>query len=410
MLIFPIIITFFGFASGKELVYEDHIYEDNIKTVRLYPASDDPDIKMLPAVTSMGGANLQVEFDDLQDDRTNYYAKILHCNYNWTPSRLHDLDYIADYNEFNINDYTYSSNTHIPYVHYRFLIPKVKLPGNYLLIIYRDGDKEDLIISRRFMVSSNVVSLIHESNFGMSTLKATNQQINFVLDYNRVNITNPLETVNAVIRQNQRWDNAQVDIKPSFINESKKTMEYRFFNNEKSFQAGNEFRFVDFASLNSPGQNTGHLLRDKKPYQLYVATDVPRDGQRYAQYKDLNGSFIISNYDAGEGDISGNYLNVIFTLPASRPYKSKIYVMGSFNNWVKESTNEMTYSQGQYTCNILLKQGIYDYCYQPESESESVEGNYYETENQYEIFVYNHSFYPDADMLIGYYNLRVNPR
>jgi Domain of unknown function (DUF5103) len=412
MLIFNIILRLLTFVSDKELRYEDFVYEETIKTVRLFPVTENPEAKTLPAVTFLNGGPLQLEFDDLQPDRENYFVKVLACNYDWTPARLHDLDFLSDYNEFNITEYAYSNNTHVPYVHYSFLVPPVKLPGNYLLMVYRDGDKDDLIITSRFMVSSNAVRVVHETNFGMNTLKATNQQFNFVLNYNGLDIPNPLETVHVIIRQNQRWDNAQTDLKPSFVREGNKTMEFRFFNNDKGFSAGNEFRFVDFGSLNSPGQNTARLERDKKPYLLYVVLDAPRDGQRYAQpqLRDLNGSYIITNYDNGSSEASGNYVRVVFTLQSTKPYSSKVYVMGAFNNWRMDADNEMKFMQGQYTCELLLKQGFYSYCYLPENQNESIEGNYYETENQYEIFVYNRSYFPDADLLVGYYRLATNPR
>ena len=411
MVFFPLLFWLFSQPVDKELRYEDFIYEDQIKTVRLFPASDSREIKMLPAVASLGGVPMLLEFDDLQPDRGNYYAKILSCNHDWTPSRLHDLDFLSEYNEFNILDYAYSNNTIIPYVHYRFQLPEVKLPGNYLVIIYRDGEKSDLMLSKRFMISSDVVTLKHDSNVGMNTLKATNQSINFTIDYNRADIPNPLETVNVVIRQNQRWDNAQKDIKPSFIREGNKTLEYRFFNTDHAFQAGNEFRFVDFGSLNYPGQNTGRLERDRSSIRLYVAIDAPRADQRYAQYRDLDGGFIVINTDASQsGETFSQYLNVVFTLQSPKAYSSKIYVAGAFNNWMKDPAYEMKFNDGQYSGEVLLKQGFYNYAYITSDPSESIEGNYFETENFYEILVYNRSYYPDADLLIGYYSFKVNPR
>ncbi len=410
MLLFPLLISILTLSSSSELLYQDHVYEAKIKTVRLYPTTDNPDGKMLPPITAPNAASLQLEFDDLQANRTNYYVRVISCNYDWTPSRLHDLDFLHDYNEFTVNDYTYSSNTRIPYIHYQFLIPSVKIPGNYLLVVYRDGDKDDMILSKRFMVSSRAVTIKREANFGMNALHANTQQVNFILDYNGLDIPNPLETVNVIIRQNQRWDNAHADFKPSFVREGNKTLEYRFFNNENSFKAGNEFRFVDFRSLNSPGQNTARLVRDNKPYRLYVATDAPRADQRYAQFTDLNGNYAIVNYDMGSGETSSNYVNVIFTLQSARAFNSKVYVMGAFNNWAKDPANEMNFKDGQYTGEVQLKQGFYNYCYETNSPTESIEGNYFETENEYEILVYNHAYFPEADMLVGYYAFRMNPR
>jgi hypothetical protein len=408
MLILVLLSALFS-SPDKELRYEDFVYEEQIKTVRLFPNTNDPQGKTASPIVSLGGNQLLLEFDDLLSDRANYYVKIIHCNYNWEQSRLHDLDFLAEYNEFNINDYFYSNNTHIPYVHYKFLVPQVKLAGNYLLIVYRDGDREDLMLSRRFMVTSDGAVIKPFNNLGMTAIRANNQQIQFEVSYNSLDIPNPLETVNVVIRQNQRWDNAVRDIKPSFVRQNTKQLEYRFFNDDKSFSAGNEFRFVDFTSLNSPGQNTGRFDKGAKPYTLYVVNDVPRAGQRYAQYPDINGNYMIVNRDFGEGETNGQYLNVVFTLQ-SNPTNNKVYVVGAFNGWTKSPESEMKLSNGLYSCQVFLKQGFYNYGYESEGDQGAVEGSYFETENLYEIFIYNQTFYPEADQLVGYYPLRVNPR
>lgn len=410
MLILAILYSLFYASPDKELRYEDFVYEEQVKTVRLFPATDSPEGKAQSAVVRLNGNQLLLEFDDLQSDRANYYAKILFCNYDWTPANLHDLDFLSDYNEFNINEYFYSNNTHIPYVHYKFLVPRVKIAGNYLLIVYRDGDQEDLILSRRFLVTSDAAQIKPFTNLGMTAIRATNQQIQFEVSYNGLDIPSPLETVNVVIRQNQRWDNAVRDIKPSFVRENTKHLEYRFFNDDKSFAAGNEFRFVDFSSLNFPGQNTARLDKNTKPYTLYVATDVPRAGQRYAQYPDINGNYDVLNRDFGEGETNSNYINVVFSLQCATPQPDKVYVVGSFNDWKKNIGSEMKFQNGFYTTQVLLKQGFYNYAYEEETDQSALEGSYFETENLYEILIYNRTFFPEADQLVGYYPLRVNPR
>jgi hypothetical protein len=124
----------------------------------------------------------------------------------------------------------------------------------------------------------------------------------------------------------------------------------------------------------------------------------------------MNGGYIIVNKDAGGGESTGNYLNVNFTLQTTQQFNSNVFVMGAFNNWRLEPSNKMIYSNGTYQCSILLKQGFYNYQYITTNPDESIEGNFFETENFYEIFVYNKSFYPSADMLMGYYSFFVNPR
>jgi len=70
-------------------------------------------------------------------------------------------------------------------------------------------------------------------------------------------------------------------------------------------------------------------------------------------------------------------------------------------------------AQGLYTSKILLKQGWYDYQYlvkSPQVPATYFEGSHFETENFYEIFVYNRPFQPRADLLIGYIRLEMNTR
>ena len=396
----PVVLLFllsYYSDAQKKLLYRDMVYEPQIKTVQLFP-------------------DQTLEFDDLQDNRNNYYVKFIHCNYDWTKSGLQDLDFMHEYNEFTINEYAISNNIYPPYVHYRFQIPKVKIPGNYLLIIYRDGDKSDLIISQRFFVADNQVTLAKDNSFsGGGTLRTSNQQLNFVINYGTIELLNPLESVHVVIRQNKRWDNARMDVKPSFIREDASELEYRFFDQDKHFNAGNEFRFVDFRSLNFPGINTGKLDRSVKPYQLTVQLDKSRSIQAYAQYPDINGGYTIENRDNGEPATSGNYIETIFFLQAPKLIEGDVYVIGAFNNWIRDDENRMTYNstQGVYECSLFLKQGFYNYEYfveSPQLSPDYFEGSHYETENEYEILVYYKPFRPNADLLIGHFVLQVNPR
>jgi len=223
-------------SNPKTLQFSDLAYESQIKTIKLYPSGS----PLLPAVTKLGQWNLILEFDDLRAERDTYYAKITHCNHNWTESGLQDLDYLYDYNEFPINNSDFSVDTHIPYVHYWFNLPRVKLPGNYVLVVYRGSDKSDIILSRRFMVHTNQITFSKDGKLiGAGSIADLNQQINFTINHKNLNILNPMQDVHVNIRQNQRWDNMAADIKPSFVREIEKELEYRFFDDAKMFKGGN---------------------------------------------------------------------------------------------------------------------------------------------------------------------------
>ncbi len=400
--------------AQKTLVFEDRTYEPQIRSVQCYPNQPSEGNSLLSAVTNISTQNLLLEFDDLREQRNNYYVKLIHCNFDWSKSTLMDLDFMHDYNEFVINDYSFSINTHIQYVHYKVAIPAVKVPGNYLVIIYRDGERKDLILSRRIAVFDSRLDLTQDDGIaGLGNIRNTNQALNFIVDYSRTEVINPMGSIHVTIRQNQRWDNAKLDVKPSFVREEISKMEYRFFDMDKTFQGGNEFRFVDFRSLNYPGQNTLKLDKSHKPYDLSVNLDFPRAAQSYSQYPDMNGNFTPDNTDyQDEPWISANYLYVTFGLKSAQ-LKEDVYLVGAFNGWARNEENKLQYNQGQgiYSKRMLLKQGFYNYQYLVDSpDPNQIEGNYYQTENLYEVLVYYRAFQPNADLLVGYFAIAVNQR
>lgn len=397
-------------SNPKVLRLTDFAYEPEIKTIQLSPEG----FPLLPAVTRLGVWNLILRFDDLRSDRDTYYARVIHCNYDWTKSDLQDLDYLSVYNEFPVNNSEFSVDTHMPYVHYWFLLPPVRLPGNYVIMVYRGSNKEDIVLTKRFMVYENLVTFTPEGNLvGASTMANINQQLNFTVSYKNLTILNPLLDVHVNIRQNQRWDNIATDVRPSFTREIEKELEYRFFEDDKMFRGGNEFRFFDLRSLNNPGRNVGYVAKSSKPYEVYLARDKSREDEAYGQYDDLNGGYTIDNYDYRDLAFT-NYANVTFNL-STPPVNGDVYVTGAFNYWNLNDANKMEYdsAEGMYKGRLLMKQGWYDYQYLVKSSTLPTyhfEGSHFETENRYEILVYNRPFQPRADLLIGYFVVEKNPR
>lgn len=404
-----------GSGQAKVLKLADFSYEPQIKTVRLYPEGTAIQAQLQPSVTKLGEWNLMLEFDDLNEQRASYYARVVHCNQDWTKSTLSDLDFMTQYNEFPLLTFDFSLDTQVPYVQYKFRLPAVKLPGNYVLVVYRGSDRDDIILSKRFMVYDARVTFARDGNLlGAGKVASLNQQINFTVNYQNLELINPMENINVTIRQNQRWDNMVSGVKPSFLNDIEHQLEYRFFDPNKMFKGSNEFRWFDLRSLNYPGRNVLTVDRTQKPFNVYIQPDGSRKGQPYAIYQDLNGNFISDNYDV-RNPVSSNYANVIFTLQSPQPIDGRVYLSGAFTNWDLSPDYQMTYDaiKKQYTGTAFLRQGYYDYQYVVKSATlppDFFEGSYFETENQYEVFVYYRSFQPQADMLIGYMQLAQNPR
>jgi len=408
LIVFSIISTHSFKELNKKLLYKNATYEEEIRTVQLYPLTGHNSQVFEPAVAQLGRMNLMLEFDDLVQDTEDYKAMIIHCDKDWAKSRLRPLDYLYDYNEFNITDDQFSVDTKIAYVHYSFRLPRVKLPGNYLLVAYRGSNESDIILSHRFMVYQNLVSinLISPLN-GFTSANRKNQQLDFKVNYDNYEILNPLETVGITLRKNQRWDNAIDDLKPSFIRDHINEIEYRFFNFENNFEGGNEYRFFDMRSLISPGQGVEKIDWSTYPITAKLFTDEPKIYQAYTQqFTDINGNYYIVNVDAGNGDTYSDYVNTQFRLQ-SDPIHGDIYVVGKMNNWEKTETNRLKYNRKSksYSTDLILKQGWYDYKYIVENDTlkaNYLEGSHYETENAYEILIYHRPLNQRSDLLVGY--------
>jgi hypothetical protein len=112
-----------------------------------------------PVIELNGGITMKLVFDDLAYDPDMYSAKIIHCNFDWTPSDLKEPEYLVDFNEFNILDFSYSIDTRIPYLQYNFVLPRVTKSGNYAIMVYRGRDQKQVVLTKRFMVFQRILTV-----------------------------------------------------------------------------------------------------------------------------------------------------------------------------------------------------------------------------------------------------------
>ena len=74
-------------------------------------------------------------------------------------------------------------------------------------------------------------------------------------------------------------------------------------------------------------------------------------------------------------------------------------------------SNEIRSHREKYANTIQLKQGWYDYTYQVDSNIPwQIDRNFFETENQYEFFVYFRPLGALGDKLVGYQLINYNAR
>lgn len=418
ILIFALIILFNDFSCKKvyaktkinltnnvDLEYKDRIYNPNIKTVNLY---SDKNIrsKIEPAAINIASPNqLILEFDELYEDARYFQANIIHCNWDWTPSDLRPIEYLNSFNEFEIFEYEYSVYSRIPYTHYTFVLPRVTLPGNYLLVVYNKDNPDELAFSKRFLVYDQIIGIAYSVGESMGIQeRRTHQQIDFVLNYNKIDIFNPQSDIKVVVRQNQSWLTAIYNLQATKIDEFKKELEYRPFNLENNFFGGNEFRFFDLNSVIAPGRNVDRVFLKEDRVDAFLLQDKIRKNEFYSIWDDLNGGFIISNIDAQDPRLESDYANVHFFLQSPQKLSTDVYIFGKLSNYdlLPEFKLEYDNELRGYRGDALLKQGWYDYIYYTPGDPYVIEGSHFETENDYDILVYVKPQGKTYSILAGY--------
>jgi hypothetical protein len=397
-----------AYFNGGPLVYEDHVYQEGILSVRLTPTGND---LALPLIALNSGQQLQLSFDDLYDEFTDMSYTIYHCNADWTPSDLMRNDFLSNLGDEYIQDFQYSLNTFIPYTNYQLKFPNQQMrltkSGNYLLVVYRNGNKSDLVLSRRFMVYEEIVKV------GALVKRATrvekmqsHQEVDFEINHSSYAIPNPFTDLTVVVMQNQRWDNSIDNLKPQFIQNAKLIYQY---DDENTFSGGAEFRFFDLKNLFSLSLNVRQITQDSL-FTAYLKQDISRGIENYSFINDVNGQLRVRRLDAPNSDSEADYTLVDFYLDYPQEIASKVYIFGELSDWKLLPTFEMYYDAARkaYRTQILLKQGFYNFGYAVDDYTKVgadlgfFEGNHWQTSNQYQILVYHREIGSRYDRLVGF--------
>jgi hypothetical protein len=394
-------------VNYPKLSYVNTTYSPNIKTVQIAHFNNVQFVSANNPIIELGSTeSLILSFDDINAEQALYQAKIIHMNKEWSnKSDLQALDYLNEYNQFSIRDFEYSFDTKLSYVHYSLVLPKVNLSGNYLLVVFRGNNEDDIILSERFMVFENKADIAYElvpSNVVMQ--RRTHQEIEFNVLLNRINILNTATDIYPVVRQNNNWLLAKKPQDPMRITNQNKLLEYAFFNGELNFQGINEFRFIDLTTVNFKGANVISIDKDKKPITALAGIDGNRSPQAYREWNDRNGAFVIGNRERQTNELVTDYFETTFQLNAPEQ-ANNIYIIGEFNNWEINEKSRMKFNPniGRYQNQYLLKQGYYEYIYFTEGENNfELDGNYMNTENEYDILIYYANLQLRYDQLIGY--------
>ena len=440
-----ILTVLFALVSHPAQAQSNKVYHPMVHTLQTMVNDD----WLRDEVITLGTDDwVTISFDHFSHDYHRFVYKIIHCNADWTPSDLFEVDYMDGFNGLPIEEYENSLNTTMLYTHYRFDLPnddiQFKASGNYRVEIYLDeNDNEDdnedeeeasppalsqgegayphresespslggvrgghpLVAVACFRVVEPCMTLnvAVTSNTDIDT-NLSHQQVSFTLNYNSSEVVDPATEIKPYIYQNSRTDNAVALVKPTYVTPGR--LEY-VHNRQLIFPAGNEYRRFEVINMHYATQGVDEVQYFAPYFHATLLPDAPR--RHYSFDVDHDGRYLIRYNMAEDNDIEADYLFVHFTLDMPHRTGGDFYLTGEFayNDFTPQYKMEYNAAEQCYEATVLLKQGAYDFMYLwvPDGsrvgQTAPAEGNFYEAENEYQVYIYHRPFGGRYDRLVA---------
>lgn len=389
------------------------IFAQDIRSIQLFnPVTNDE--------TPVIGFNEQLvlRFDDFSNSSQIYRYTLKHFNRNWEDDGLFFTEFADGSLNDLVNDFQSSFNTYQKYTSYRLIFPNAKIrpkiSGNYEIIVYKDSQDKPLF-TRRFCIVEDRVNIgLQVSRFTDARNPQINQRVEVQAVGNGSDLMNVANSVGLNVIQNNNWNLGVYNQRPSSTLGNKMLFQQL----KLTFPGNNEFYYFDNKIINQPFDmvsGTENIDGVNQTY-LYPVWAYP---ENYQYQPDVNGAFYFRRNDLGierDADREGDYSWVYFALD-SQPMDKKIYVLGKFNDYKADKYSEMYYDETvkKYIARIYLKQGFYNYILATQNSDGSlnygeINGNFWQTENLYQAFLYYTPFGRNYDGLLGYGEYRTQVR
>lgn len=405
LILLTILCTAFTAASARDTM--DGIFNQRVKTVVTSVGGD----RFAAPVATPGGPPVEIMFDHLADDRAFLRYRVVRCDARWQPSTLAESEYLDGFNESAIEDYEFSRGTTVHYVNYRLAFPnddiRPTLSGNYLIEVYPEDNPDDVWLARRVMLSEQTAPI----RVGATTRtdiddNNSHQQLSVSVDTERASVSDPFNDLRVMIQQNGRYDNEVALRQPLRMSGAMAVYEHR---DPLIFDAGNEYRRMEVADISYPGMGVEEIAWADPYYHFRLYTDTERADRPYVYDSTGHGRFFIRQYNSDESDIEADYVVVHFSLDADPGEGAMVFLDGDFTSrrFDPESIMNFNPTTGLWEKVLLLKQGQYNYQYLtvPPGERRGftgpIEGDKFQTTNEYLVKVYTRGPLDRTDRLIG---------
>ena len=364
-----------------------------------------------PVIMLGSGEQITISFDELAEDRSYLRYSLLHCNADWQPSALVESEYLDGFNIAEIEDYAFSRATAAHYVNYRITVPNEQMrptvSGNYLLRVFREDEPDITLLQARFMIMEQRASVDAEVTSRTDVdYNESHQQLAITVDTEQAGVRDPFNDLYVVVTQNGREDNKVTLRQPLRISGSR-----AFYEHQKPliFPAGNEYRRMETVSIHYPGMHVAEIAYADPYYHMALETDYPRNEDQYLYDQTQHGRFLIREYNSSESDTEADYIVTHFRLEMPELQGADVFLDGDFvqRRFAPESLMIYDRTEGAYKSVQMLKQGAYNYQYlvvprgKDTGYTAPVEGDFYQTVNEYVILVYHRAPLSRYDRLIG---------
>ena len=387
------------------------VFDSSFKSLKVAVEGND---YVAPVVLLGGDSRIRVEFDQISPEMQYLRYSVMHCDADWQPSMLVDSEYVDGFNEAEITDYAYSSGTLVNYVHYALTLPNddisPTISGNYLLKVYPENEPDNVCLQVRFSLYEDNVGVVPAVTSRTDIdYNKSHQQLSVEVDTRNYAVDNMYQDLKVRVVQNGCADNLVA------VNQPQRVASRRaFFEHNRSliFPAGNEYRRFEAVTTNYHGIGVDYYQFNEPYYHVVLKVDEPRAFDSYTYDRTQFGRFTIRQSDVDRSDTQAEYMVAHFALAMPELQNGDMYVVGEFTQDRCNPANRMYYNHNEqrYEAEMLVKMGSYNYQYFWVADGGKpnpavVEGDFYQTVNEYTVYVYHRPAGCRYDRLVGFTTL-----
>jgi hypothetical protein len=389
------------------------VFGQNIQSIQLFnPQTNDetPVIKF--------GEQLVLSFDDLTNASEIYRYTIKHYDRNWNDDNLFFTQFATGSLNGLLDQFQYSFNTLQAYTHYKLTFPndkiQPKISGNFELIVYKDSADRPLFKRRFYLVEDAATVALNISRIADAKNPNINQRVEVKATSKGGDLSSNVNSMTLNVMQNNNPNVVVNNLKPSATLGN----QLLFQQMNLTFPGNNEFYYFDNKNMNMAADMVSATELKDGVNQTYLHP-VWAFPLNYQYQPDVNGAWYYRRNDLGlerNAEREADYSWVYFSLD-SDPVDKEIHVLGGFNDFKPSKENQMQYDAAnkKYVAKIFLKQGFYNYILATKESNGSlnfgeINGNFWQTENLYQAFLYYAPFGRNYDGLMGYGEFRTPVR